>query len=309
MTFRPLGDRPLLSVASLKRLLTSFSLVGLLSGCIVVEEPPTSSAPTAPSGQTTQPAPSPGNAARTLPAQTPQAIKGTGRMKVVYYPVKNPMSQAMKDIYQKTQIFERMSALIDSDIKLPRQVTVELAECGFENAFYEPAKHRIVVCYELTRYFINLYRKLGLSDREAGEKAMFATVFTFFHEAGHMLTNELELPITGREEDAADQFSTIILAERAGEAGEKAAEAAALWFGAADSPATRTRFMDEHSLDQQRFYAIMCLLYGNNPQKYGRTATQLGFQETRKAKCQREYAQVSRSWKALLAPHVRNSRS
>jgi len=162
------------------------------------------------------------------------------------------------------------------------------------------------MCYDLTQYFINLYRKAGLSDREAGEKALFATVFTFFHESGHMLANELELPITGREEDAADQFSTLVLATRAGEAGEKAAEAAALWFGIADTPATRTRFMDEHSLDQQRFYSIMCLLYGDNPRKYERSVTKLGFPEARKAKCQREYQQVSRSWKALLAPHRRN---
>ncbi len=227
-------------------------------------------------------------------------------MKVVYYPVKQPLSQAMKEIYQKNQIFERMTALIDNDIKLPREVRIELAECGFENAFYEPAKHRIVICYELTQYFINLYRKAGLSDRESGEKAMFATIFTFFHEAGHMLANELQLPITGREEDAADQFSTLLLATRAGEAGERAAEAAALWFGVADSPATRTRFMDEHSLDQQRFYAIMCLLYGNNPSKYEGTVRKLGFPEARRVKCQREYEQISRAWRALLAPHRRN---
>lgn len=302
MAFNCFRARP--SRACAKSLLTTALSIGLLSSCVVVQEEPGSpAANSAPQRDTNQPKQRPTAPQPPPNAQVNQAGK---RIKVVYYPVKGSFPKAMQQIYQKTQIFERLSAIIDNDVKLPREVKVEMAECGFENAFYEPAKHRIVMCYELTQYFINLYRQAGLPDRQAGENALYATVFTFFHESGHMLANELQLPITGKEEDAADQFSTLVLATRAGDAGEKAAEAAALWFGIADSPATRTRFMDEHSLDQQRFYSIMCLLYGDNPRKYERSVTKLGFPDARKAKCQREYQQVTRAWKALLAPYVRN---
>ena len=34
------------------------------------------------------------------------------------------------------------------------------------------------------------------------------TVSTFFHELGHALIDAWDLPITGREEDAADQLPT-----------------------------------------------------------------------------------------------------
>lgn len=282
-----------------------------LSGCLVVSEPPTGSTATDErredplSNTSNQP-----SASSNPNRKAPSAQGNTGELRVVYYPTKRRFSQELQQIYQKTGIFQRLADVIDNKIALPRTVNVELAECGFENAFYEPAKHRIVMCYELTQYFINLFKRAGLADRQAGENALYATVFTFFHESGHMLANELELPITGREEDAADQFSTLMLTTSAGDTGQKAAEAAALWFSlTANRPTDRTQFMDEHSLDQQRFYAIICLLYGSNPNRYEPVVRRLGFPQARVQKCRREYEQTARAWKALLAPHMRNPRS
>src|SRR5215213_9965570 len=40
-----------------------------------------------------------------------------------------------------------------------------------------------------------------------------AMMFVFFHEFGHMAIDLLKLPSTGPEEDAVDEFSTLILTE------------------------------------------------------------------------------------------------
>jgi hypothetical protein len=40
-----------------------------------------------------------------------------------------------------------------------------------------------------------------------------AMMFVFFHEFGHMAIDVLKLPSTGPEEDAVDEFSTLILTE------------------------------------------------------------------------------------------------
>ena len=34
--------------------------------------------------------------------------------------------------------------------------------------------------------------------------------FTLLHEMGHLLINELQLPVLGREEDAADQLGHVV---------------------------------------------------------------------------------------------------
>jgi hypothetical protein len=237
-------------------------------------------------------------------AGTQLIARGNGQMQVSYLPTRNPLYRELTKVYQQTQVYEKMADLIDNRIGLPRNVSVQVAECGFINAFYEPGKHRIVMCHELTEYFIKLFRQIGADDRRAGEQALYASVFTFFHESGHMLINELDLPITGREEDAADQFSAVLLS-RSGPAGDNAILAAAQWFSASNKTASRMQFMDEHSLDQQRFYYLICLLYGEDPRSYAGLAQKVGFPRDRQQKCVAEYAKISKSWRALLAPHMK----
>ena len=81
-----------------------------------------------------------------------------------------------------------------------------------------------------------------------------ATVATFFHELGHGLVDAWKIPITGREEDAVDQLSTIVLIE-ATEGGEQMALEGALTFKLyADAEKGEKIYWDEHSLDEQRFF-------------------------------------------------------
>src|SRR5690242_8585230 len=44
---------------------------------------------------------------------------------------------------------------------------------------------------------------------EAMDVAMHDAVFTLYHEAGHLLIDELKLPVLGKEEDAADALAVI----------------------------------------------------------------------------------------------------
>jgi hypothetical protein len=44
---------------------------------------------------------------------------------------------------------------------------------------------------------------------ERDEFILGNVVFVLFHEFGHALVSELELPVLGREEDAVDRFATF----------------------------------------------------------------------------------------------------
>lgn len=44
---------------------------------------------------------------------------------------------------------------------------------------------------------------------EAMDVAMHDAVFTLYHESGHLLIDELKLPVLGKEEDAADALAII----------------------------------------------------------------------------------------------------
>jgi Putative metallopeptidase len=71
-----------------------------------------------------------------------------------------------------------------------------------------------------------------------------------------------------KEEDAVDQLATLILIEGS-EDGEKAVLDASIQYLAeyqaqGKTPLTKEAFADEHSLNAQRFYNLLCRVYGHN---------------------------------------------
>ncbi|MET0284227.1 MAG: DUF4344 domain-containing metallopeptidase, partial [Polyangiales bacterium] len=58
----------------------------------------------------------------------------------------------------------------------------------------------------------------------------------------------------------------------------------------------------EHSLNQQRFYQILCLVYGSNPRAYQALVSDGVLPASRAQRCPAEYAQKSAAWEQLLEP-------
>ena len=106
--------------------------------------------------------------------------------------------------------------------------------------------------------------------------------FTLVHEFGHALISELNIPVLGKEEDAADQIATIALLvgvpghwhddsplER--QNAKKLDVVAHTWhieWELARQTGSKIAYWDSHSLDIQRFYTILCLVYGSDPDQY-----------------------------------------
>ncbi len=134
-------------------------------------------------------------------------------------------------------------------------------------------------------------------------------MFALMHELGHALSDVLALPVTGREEDAVDQLATVLLQQQ-GPAGDSLAFGAVGWFisnaraGQLDSLA----FADDHGLDLQRAYNIICWIYGRDPARYPEIVSQELLPEHRRRRCEAEYRRLTTSWERLLAPHRRGGR-
>lgn len=99
--------------------------------------------------------------------------------------------------------------------------------------------------------------------------------FTLMHEMGHLLISELQLPVLGREEDAADQlgFMDLFLLQREQHRDDfyaKLMDVADYWrleWQGAERSGTQVPVWDSHALDAQRFYNIACLAYGSDPDR------------------------------------------
>jgi Putative metallopeptidase len=64
-------------------------------------------------------------------------------------------------------------------------------------------------------------------------------------------------------------------------------------------------FYDEHGLDEQRAYQIVCLMVGSDPVKYKDLADETKLPADRQESCKQDYADASTSWDEVLKPHRR----
>ncbi len=132
--------------------------------------------------------------------------------------------------------------------------------------------------------------------------------FVILHELGHGLIDVYELPVLGREEDAADRFAIFWLSpDGAGEDGVDAIAAMEWWLASARlSGASRQQlpWWGEHGIDEQRGYQIACLLYGASPEDFGPLAGRVGIPDARRQGCQVEAYKNNRAWAGLLRPRV-----
>lgn len=128
----------------------------------------------------------------------------------------------------------------------------------------------------------------------------------FFHELGHMVIDVFQLPATGREEDSADQLAALVLLSDSAEGAQAALDAAQGWFDAsAGTQPSTADFSDEHSLNEQRGYNLVCWVYGSDSTAYADLVAPTGvLPAARAVRCETEYAQLYNAWKTLLDPYL-----
>jgi Putative metallopeptidase len=135
-------------------------------------------------------------------------------------------------------------------------------------------------------------------------------LFVLLHELGHAAMHEMGLPILGREEDQADNFAIINLLKIGNKVSHRVlVEAAKGWF-LSDRRDRRDgepqAYFDEHGLDQQRAYNIVCLVYGSDPANMTDLADETKLPKDRRDSCvTSDYPSISSSWMSVLAPHRR----
>ena len=239
-----------------------------------------------------------------------QATQLQGIFKFAYPPVSKPQYAAIREGFMADKALENLTAGLNRLIKLPTDITITFTQCGVENAFYEPSTRRIKMCYELYEHFIVLFLPLAKSEEDLAKAVEGALNFVLFHELGHALSDVLNLPITGKEEDAVDQLATFILAV-GDDQNEGTALQGAFWFSleARQRGPTvgQSAFADEHSLNEQRYFNIVCWVYGRN-REANQALVDEGFLPIERAqRCPGEYAKIVKSWSTLLAPYTKNN--
>src|SRR5262249_32571035 len=97
-------------------------------------------------------------------------------------------------------------------------------------------------------------------------------LFVLLHELAHTTIGDLDLPVLGREEDAADSFASLTLIHIKSQFSEHVLEEAAKGWFMADRRDSKegqpVQYYDAHGLNQQRAFQIVCYMVGADPIRF-----------------------------------------
>jgi hypothetical protein len=196
-------------------------------------------------------------------------------------------------------------------------LTVRTAGCdGEENAWYDETG--VTICYEYVERIAAVARKRTRPDWVSEENALMGQFYEVaFHEMAHAVFHTLDVPILGREEDAADQMATLwlialkretadqmlagVVAGHLDEAGYRSLRSLKRWrlrFGSA------TPLAGVHSTPEQRLYNLLCIAYGADPARFNALKDRGTLPDERKEGCEDEYRQVVHAYARLIQPHM-----
>jgi hypothetical protein len=134
-------------------------------------------------------------------------------------------------------------------------------------------------------------------------------LFVLLHELAHAAITQMGLPVLGRMEDAADTFAALRLIRIDSDFSHRVlTEAAKGWFLADrrdQKTGDKAAFYDEHGLNQQRAYEIVCLMVGSDEDKFKDLAKETKLPEERQDSCAGDYSNAAYSWDFVLKPHRR----
>lgn len=226
-----------------------------------------------------------------------------GRFVVLPVQVKSAEMRAEARKMHDSGALQDIATALSAIFVLPRNIGMRFAECGEANAYYDPETKEISMCLELMAGMAETLEGQFEDDDSTANALAGAFMAVVLHEAGHALVDVLEIPVTGREEDAVDQLSAWILIEA--DDVDSVRGAAATYY--TDDEVADGDFADEHSLNKQRYFNLVCWAYGSDPDNQQDLIETWELPEARAEQCATEYAQLDRSWTRLLKDHLREN--
>lgn len=134
------------------------------------------------------------------------------------------------------------------------------------------------------------------------------TQFALFHELGHALIHTLDLPVLGREEDAADTLAIagLLIGDKEQlqkHLLERLIVVSDEWLLEWNENESQSAYWDSHGLEIQRFYDIVCLIYGSDTQRFADIAFGSALPAERSFGCEGEFETARHAVEWVLARH------
>jgi len=171
----------------------------------------------------------------------------------------------------------------------------------------------VSLCYE---YLQEIQQGLPKETTPAGITPGDALVgqlfFAMAHEVGHAMFDIFDVPILGRQEDAADQFAAYVMLQFGGDRARRLVTGAAYSYKAyikdykqkPNVTLPLAAFSSDHGSPEERFYNLLCMAYGYDAKVFADLVEQEYLPKTRAKNCLYEYKDLEYAVGQIFAPHI-----
>jgi hypothetical protein len=236
----------------------------------------------------------------------PQELAANTRVMIDYIDpmLRYPRSQATLDRLRKRQVLEELAMFL-SPLRLPRVLRIRTKSCGVVNAFYDRSEWAISLCYEFYEHLEQIAPQTKSPQGFTRDEVIVGGfIDAIFHELGHALFDILQVPVFGREEDAADQLSAFLMLQFGQDVARTTIQGAAFTYLNNRNPRSRAEYADEHGTDAQRFFNYLCLAYGGEPDAFRDFVDNGVLPKARANGCAREHQVVKKAFAKTILPHI-----
>jgi Putative metallopeptidase len=246
-------------------------------------------------------------AERAMAQTTTTSPLGHSKVEFAYFPPKNMKYQPVMNRLKSRQVLEVLSQFL-TPLRLPHTFYLVTMECERENAspFYSGDLRAIVMCYEFIDLTDRIAPKPGQQwqDFTHDEVVVGAFVGVLLHEVGHAVFHMLDVPLFGREEDAADQMAGFLALQFNTQVARTVIRGYAYIWAAFGNPKEWAQYAGEHGTSSQRFYNTLCLAYGADPKTFKDFIDRNWLPKERAENCASEYQQVKTAFAKTILPFI-----
>jgi len=243
-------------------------------------------------------------------------MAGEGPIHIEYEEPKDAGLKEIAALVKEKRGLETFRELL-SPFRMPEDLYIKAVGCdGVPNAYFFREKNdqaTIRICYEFLKEVREKLPKEATKDGiEPHDALLGQLLFALMHEFGHAAFDLYQIPIFGRQEDAADQFATYIMLQFGGEKAHRLIKGAAYSYSGfikdlKDKPQVTlplAAFSSDHGAPEQRFYNLVCMAYGWDPQIFSQVIEKGYLPEHRGKVCKYEYGNLRFAFRRMITPHV-----
>jgi hypothetical protein len=192
-------------------------------------------------------------------------------------------------------------------LRLPKELKIVAKDCGAPTLPYVPGGP-VAICYEAIGQIIQVARKIYPDDATSQARVITgATIEVVLHESAHAIFDILEVPLWGREDDAADRLAALLMLQFGEDMERITINGTAEYFRAlADTEKawSGSDYANRASPNAQRYFNYLCIAVAADPAVFGGAIAHGTIPPFRASDCSHEYQQIITAFYLRIMPYI-----